>query len=352
MPHLSVTTIKYYTLPPNFAPSKAYTYMNSRDIAHLRMINQHIGGSTFTTPPQLVSWMGCIQAQDYGMAKWAVGCRLQQTTATMVEQDFNKGKILRTHVLRPTWHFVCPADIRWMLKLSAPRIRAFAKPYLKQLAIDNALLQESKKMIRKALSQHQKLTRPQLTEIFRKEKINTSESRMGHLLMDAELDALICSAGRVGKQFAYGLLDEQVPKSPPISDEEAIAELSRRYFLSRGPATIPDFAWWAGLTLTDARKGLEVNKQFLQSTSLNGNEYWFSREPLSNPSPTPTTCLLPAFVEYTVAYKYRDDVLNPEFAATCFYGLKPIAVHNTRVTATWQRTEKKNGLVIETTPFD
>lgn len=333
-------------LPAIFAP------MTSKDIAQLRLINQRLAGSTFTTPQQVVKWMGCIQAQDYGMAKWAIGCRLQQSTATAtaVEQDFNDGKFLRTHVLRPTWHFICPDDIRWMLKLSAPRIRAFARPYHQQLGIDAPLLRKSKKIFEKALGQHKKLTRPQLIEMLKKEKIDTNDTRVGHLLIDAELDALICSAGRIGRQFAYQLLDEQVPDSPTLSDEEAIAELSRIYFLSRGPATVQDFAWWAGLTLTDAKKGLDAHKQNLQSTILNELEYWFSGD-MPSPTSTPSAYLLPAFDEFTVAYKYRDDVLAPQFAASCFYGLKPILVHNGRVAGTWQRTEKKDGIHVETIPF-
>jgi len=331
--------------------------MTSKDIPQFRLVNQRLAGTAFTTPHQLVKWMGCIQAQDYTMAKWAVGCRLQQATDATVEKDFNEGKFLRTHVLRPTWHFVSPEDIRWMLKLSAPRIRAFARPYHRQLGIDDAILRKSKKIITKALSLHKKLTREQLTEMLRKEKIDTSDTRMGHLLIDAELDALICSAGRIGRQFAYGLLDEHAPQTPALSDEEAFAELSRIYFLSRGPATIQDFAWWAGLTLTDARKGLDIQKQHLRSASLNGNEYWFSPAPLPDTSPDPTpssnasTFLLPAFDEYAVAYKHRNDVLNPEFAAACNFGLKPILVHNSRVAGTWQRTEKNKGIHIETIPF-
>jgi len=326
--------------------------MNSREIAQLRLINQRLAGTEFTTPQQLVKWMGCIQAQDYGMAKWAVGCRLQHATALSVEQDFNDGKILRTHVLRPTWHFICPEDIRWMLKLTAPRIKAFARPYHRQLNIDDALLRKSKKVITTALDQHKKLTRPQLTEILKKEKIDTTDTRMGHLLIDAELDALICSAGRIGRQFAYGLLDEHAPGSHDLNEEEAIARLAGVYFFSKGPATVQDFAWWAGLTLTDARKGLDAHKQKLQSVTLNGLEYWFATTPTTvTPAAGASTYLLPAFDEFAVAYKHRDDVLDPQFAASCFSGLKPIVVHNDRVAGTWQSTKKGKKTSTEIMPF-
>jgi len=335
--------------------------MNSREIVQLRLVNQHLAktrsptpqqitGAEVATPQQVVKWMGCIQAQDYGMAKWAVGCRLPQTTAASVEQDFNEGKFLRTHVLRPTWHFICPDDIRWMLKLSAPRIRTFARPYHKQLGIDAALLRKSKKIITTALGRHKKLTRPQLTELLKKEKIDTTDTRVGHLLIDAELDALICSAGRVGQQFAYGLLDEQAPASPQLTEEEAIIRLAGIYFPSRGPATIQDFAWWAGLTLTDARKGLEAHKHNLHSTSLRGLEYWFTHPTAANP-PTTSTYLLPAFDEFTVAYKYREDILDPQYAAACFSGLNPVILHNHKLAATWRRTDKGKNILVETTPF-
>lgn len=323
--------------------------MTSADIARCRLVNQRLSGTEFTTPHQLVKWMGCIQAQDYGMARWAVGCRLRHSTAAAVEQDFNEGKILRTHVLRPTWHFICPEDIRWMLKLSASRIRAFARPYHQQLGIDAALLRKSKKVLVKALDQHKKLTRAQLTEILKKEKINISDTRVGHFLMDAELDALICSAGRMGKQFAYGLLDDQAPETVQVSDEEAVVRLAGIYFPSRGPATVQDFAWWAGLTVTDARKGLDAHKHTLQSEVINGWEYWFA-QPAAGPTGA-ATYLLPAFDEFTVAYKYRDDVLDPQFGPSSFYGLKPIVVHNGRVIGTWTRTEKKGEVEVETVAF-
>lgn len=318
--------------------------MNSRDIARLRLINQRLTASPAapTTPAGLVRWMGCIQAQDYAMAKWALGCRLPHSKDADMEKAFLEGQILRTHALRPTWHFVCPEDIRWLLPFNAPKVRALSRPYHRQLGIDAAILKKSKTLLTRALGEHGKLTRPQLAEVLRKGKIATNDARLAHLLMDAELDAIICSAGRIGKQFAYGLLDGP---GVVLSSEESIVELARRYFPSRGPATVQDFAWWGGLTLTEARKGLDAVKSELESV----NEYWFTT-PADTPNPG-RTYLLPAFDEYTVAYKNRDDVLDPAHAAACFYGLKPIVVHNTRVVGMWQRTLKKGKAIVETIPF-
>jgi len=341
---------------------RSFINMNSRDIARLRLINQHLAlagpagpGQMVTgpvsTPAELVKWMGCIQAQDYAMAKWALGCRLPHSTDTDIEKAFQEGHILRTHALRPTWHFVCPEDIRWLLQFNAPKVRALSRPYLRQLGIDAAILKKSKTLLTRALGEHGKLTRPQLAAILRKGKIATDDARLGHLLMDAELDAIICSAGRIGKQFAYELLDGQGvgshdgPVARVLGNDDAIVELARRYFPSRGPATVQDFAWWGGLTLTEARKGLDAVRAGLECV----NEYWFV--PPTDTARPGSTWLLPAFDEYTVAYKNRDDVLDPAHASACFYGLKPIIVHNTRVIGMWQRTLKKGKAIVETIPF-
>lgn len=325
--------------------------MNSKAVAYCRMTHQQITGTRFTRSADLVQWMGCVQAQDYAMAKWAIGCRLTKASHASVEQDFNEGRILRTHVLRPTWHFVCPTDIRWMLKLSALKIKAQSRPYHRQLGIDNSILRKSKKVIIHALGKHHRLTREELNQALHQQKINVTDSRLGHLLMDAELDALICSAGRIGKKFAYQLLDNAVPAVSPLSYEESLAELARRYFFSRGPATLHDFAWWAGLRLTAARKGLDMNRPHLQQTGVNGKLYWFSTTSPLPSSPGQTVCLLPAFDEYTVGYKKRDDVLAPDFSSQCSYGLKPVIIHNGQITGTWRRTERKEGMHIETKFF-
>ena len=325
--------------------------MTSRELALLRIANQQLAGTHFTQPANLVQWMTCMQAQDYGMAKWAIGCRLREMSDVSVEQDFCDGKILRTHVLRPTWHFVCPADIRWLLKFSAPRVKAMSRIYHQKLGIDYAILRQSKKIITKALSKHDRLTREELTSILHKEKINVSDSRVGHLLMDAELNALICSAGRTGNKFSYQLLDEAVPISDLPGYEESIAELAKRYFFSRGPASIHDFAWWSNLSLSEARKGLDMNKQHLQHVSVNGNDYWFSlKAPLQLPSGR-SAFLLPAFDEYMIAYRNRDDVLDPRFAGECNFGLAPVIVYNGQVAGTWRRRGKKDSIRIEFSHF-
>jgi len=142
--------------------------MTSRSIIECRLVNQQLTNSRFTTAAQLVDWMGCIQSQDFAASKWAIGNRIDNITEAQIDKEFNEGKILRTHILRPTWHLVSPDDIGWMLKLTAPRIRAFSKSYLSKLNLDKKVLNRSKNIIAKALRDGNQLSRQQLMVLLKK----------------------------------------------------------------------------------------------------------------------------------------------------------------------------------------
>lgn len=372
-----------------------------------RLDNQQVSGGGFMRPESLVAWMGCIQAQDFAGAKWAIGSRLQHGTDAAVQQAFNEGKILRTHILRPTWHFVAPADIHWMLALTAPRITAFCAGMHRQLELDQATFKKSNATLHKALAGGRQLTRKELLPLFRQAKIRTDELRLAHLLMQAELDGIICSGAMNGKQFTYALMEERAPGGKRLDPEEALGELALRYFKSRGPATLADFAWWSGLTVTDAKKGVEAHRSQFIREEVEEQNYWIhsaypplspgnrhtahphavpgSPPPVGEPSsphaagsspseatrssppttrsspasaaaPSPLPAagirILPAFDEYTVAYKDRDLVLAPKHAQRSGNGIfKPIILNEGRITGTWQRTMHKDHIAITTDLF-
>ncbi|PSL47982.1 winged helix DNA-binding protein [Chitinophaga niastensis] len=327
--------------------------MTSKDIAHQRLFHQQMVDSHFTDPSALVGWMGCIQAQDFAGAKWGIGNRIKGITDAAIEKDFNDGKILRTHILRPTWHFVTPADIGWMLQLTAPKIKAFNKRLHAKLEITDNDLKRSKKIITTALTNNKQLTRTALLVLLKKAKINTDDIRISFLIMDAELDGLICSGPRQGKQFTYALLEERAPVIKLIDTDAAIAELSKRYFLSRGPATLQDLAWWSGLSISDAKKGIELNKKQLAHMVVNGQAYWLAADTKFSSKQTPTTYLLPSYDEYAVAYKDRNDILRPEYIEETGYGIfKPTIVIDGQIAGTWKRTEQTQKVIIETKLFN
>lgn len=326
--------------------------MKSQDIAGNRLLHQQLNQHNIPSIGQLVEQMGCMQAQEYAAAKWAISCRIPGTSSAEVDNALETGALLRTHILRPTWHFVAPADIGWILQLTAPKIKAFNKPLHNKLNITDNDLKRSKKLFRKAITDQGPLTRQALTQILNKARINTDDIRMSFFLMDAELDGLICSGGRQGKQFTYDLLEHRAPDMKSLDSNTAIGELANRYFQSRGPATIHDFAWWSGLGITKAKQGLEMIRHRLSGTVVNGQAYWYPKS-TSIPKKQPDSLfLLPVYDEYAVAYKDRSDFLPASLTQKAGNGIfKPIIVINGQVAGTWKRYEQKQKLIIETQFF-
>src|SRR5258708_35956811 len=232
--------------------------LTNLDIAHRRLDHQNISEPELYKPYDVVNELGAVQAQDYLGALWALGLRIQNSTDAVIERAFAEGSILRTHVLRPTWHFVTPADIRWMLELTAPRVKGAIGFNCRRMSMDDAIFKRSRKALVAALRGGRQLTRDALRDAIQRAGIATDDVRLVLILMRAELDGVICSGARIGKQFTYALLDERVPRSQALTRDEALAELTRRYFTSRGPATGDDLVWWSGLTAADAQACLEL----------------------------------------------------------------------------------------------
>ena len=275
------------------------------DICRLRLANQHLIKQRLEKPSEVVRLLGAVQAQDYGLAKWGVAQRTLNATDAEVEKELSNGAILRTHVLRPTWHFVVAADIRWMLALTGPRVHRVLAHYDRKLEIDEAVLRRSSATITKALEGGNQLTRAELAMAMQRARIRTDGTqRLARLVMHAELDALICSGARRGNQHTYALLDERVPPTKVLERDAALVELVKRYFNTRGPATVDDFAWWSGLTKADAKSGLKDAESELEHEIVEGRQYWFPT-PARLKTRSPLARLLPNYDEYFIGLKDR-----------------------------------------------
>lgn len=322
--------------------------MKSQDIVALRLNNQQLLSHTFTKPAEVVRWLCAIQSQDYAGAKWALANRMKSPVESEIETAIDNGEILRTHVLRPTWHFVLPEDIRWMIELTEPRISANSAKYFRDLNLDKAVLRRSNKIIAKALQRGTHLTRRELAETLEKGGIATNDLRLTHIIFRAELDQLICSGARRGKQFTYALLDQRAPDARLLTRDEALAELSDRYFKSRGPATAMDFTWWSGLSSTDARRGIEIIKARLRSEVVAGQTYFFLTNSGTSAKKKSMVHLLPSYDEYTVAYKDRSLVIDPAFEERAGHGIfNPNVIVNGQVKGSWRRELMGNEVVMK-----
>ncbi len=330
--------------------------MNENDIIQHRLLNQNIAHNSFTTIHDLVSHLGAVQSQDYIGGTWAMGLRMPNITITDVERAIAERTIVRTWPMRGTLHFIASEDIRWMIKLLVPKIMGRASSRHKQLELDEATFTKSGKIFRKALQGGKRITRDGMYKILAENNISPAGQRGIHILQQLAHEELLCFGEKKGKQFTFTLLDEWLPKTKLITREESLAEIAKRYFTSHGPATVADFAWWTGLNLTDARKGLESVKSALLNETINKEAFWFAESNRFSQKAVEELCLLPVYDEYLVGYKNRDAVFDTSHLAKLgdrtnilFH---PTILINGQVAGTWTRLFKKDTAVFNLNTFN
>jgi hypothetical protein len=323
--------------------------MDKDYISRLRAFNQQIADTKFTTAKEIASWLGALQSQDYNMAKWALGIRLQNSTEVFINNEIDSGSILRTHLLRPTWHIVSSDDIYWMQKLTAPQIKSSLKYRDKQLGLTDAIFRKCNRIIEKTLRDRNHKTREELIQELINAKIKVDNNRASHIFLRAEIDGVICSGKQKGGKPTYAILEEWVPIKTRTYRDEDLKELALRYFTSRGPATIQDFSWWSGLSLSDSRLALELNKFNLICETIDKRTYWFV-DSSNVPEPiNKETYLLPAFDEFLISYRDRTpSLLSIDEKKTIsnngiFY---PAIMKGGQIIGTWKRNFKNNQILI------
>lgn len=329
--------------------------MTRAAIIQQRLQQQFISHYTHATPEALVSHMGAIQAQDFAGAKWSVALRIPGCTEADVDQAIAARKIIRTWPMRGTLHFVAAADIRWMLDLMAAKIITASAGRRRQLELDEQTLIQSGKLIEKALRDDRQLTRSELYELLEQHKISTGGQRGIHILSYLAHKGLICFATHTGKQPGFALLDEWAPSAQKPDRTTSLATIALRYFNSHGPATLRDFAWWTGLTLTDARNGLAMVAGQLQKMTLDGTDYYAAAGLDGDASPK-SVYLLPGFDEYMLGYTDRSLILDKIHAPKIVPGnngmFMPTIIVKGKVAGLWKRTIGRKEVSIDLMPFE
>lgn len=280
-----------------------------KEIPQIRLCAQQLNAPAFRDAAELVNYMGALQSQDLPMSKWAVGIRTIGCTEEAVNAALNEGSILRTHVLRPTWHLVAAQNIRWMLDLTAPAILRIAKSYNKLVGITDKELSKTLRLFERWFNEHNELSRIELADMLRQSKIELGENRLSHFLFHAELNALICSGTIHGNAQHYALLDKRVPTQKyKMTRDEGLGRLALLYFRSHGPATVPDFSWWSGLTGTESAKALAIVEKALSRHAVDETIYFFD-EVNRHDRHVSYVQLLPAFDELIIGYKDRSSII-------------------------------------------
>jgi len=323
------------------------------DIAWRRQVNQRLVGEPFVSVEAAIRGLCCVQAQDYYGASWALGLRTPGCTTQTIDRLMEQGAILRTHMMRPTWHFVLPEDIRWIQRLTASRVHAMNAGICRRVGVEKADRERATELISAALRGGRHMTRAEVASALEEGGISTGGMRTVYYLMHAELEQVICSGGRRGKEQTYALLDELAPAdSGPVERKEAIVSLADRYLQRHSPATAQDFAWWSGLTVSDARAGFDAMGNKYLRRAINGKEYLLAPE---DEARGPSQCavrLLPNFDESFVAYANRTAAVDPAIykdrnhANVAFLG--NVITIDGKVVGTWRRTVGRNEVQLQT----
>ncbi|MDF2649545.1 MAG: prevent-host-death protein [Paenibacillus sp.] len=329
--------------------------MANQDTAYRRMLNQRIMWENPIEPGEVIQRLGAMQAQDYGQALWGIGLRTQNKDAADVERAIADKRIVLTWAMRGTLHLVPAADVKWMLALLAPRIVAKQQRRLEQLGIDDELVAFCEVLLYDALTGHWRLSRPNLMKLLEEAGVETRNQRGYTLLWILAQKGLICHGPLEDKQQTFVLLDEWVQDHNRLSVEQSLVTLALRYFTGHGPATLHDFVWWTGLTVAEAKRGLEAAAPSLVSEKIDGVPYWMGMEQVGRAEREPFVCLLPGYDEYLLGYKDRGAVLEAERAPLLVQGsngvFAPMLVIDGQIEGIWKRTIKKKAIELSIQPF-
>ena len=323
-------------------------------ITSIRLVSQQLINPVFDNPKDLVAWMGAIQAQDYTMCKWAVGMRLKSATIHAVDEALRKGEILRTHVMRPTWHLVPAEDIRWMLKLSAQRIQSANKSYGKSLELSDEIFMKCNRLFEKILQGNKNMTKQEIALELDKEGVLSDPNRLNVFITHAETEGIICSGVDKGGKPTYALLEERVPPAKELTKDEALATLARRYFRSHSPASLRDFIWWSGLSVTEAKQAISLLGSELITDRYASHDLFVHESYALGAGKKNIVHFLPSYDEYLISYKERTTVMDLEHHPKAFtnYGIfYPVILHNGKVIGNWNKTARKDGFAFKTSFF-
>jgi hypothetical protein len=249
--------------------------MRDLDIARWRLRSQHLVSPYAVSAREAIGSLLAVQAENPSQAAWAVASRTKNPDQAELAALLDNGAVLRTHVLRPTWHFLRAEDLGWLLELTGPRVRRVTGQQLRTThGLSDRAVGTAAAAIAEALANRGQLTRAQLADELRERGIQGNGQMLMILLAHVELDGLICSGTIANGEHTYALMGERVPAPRRLARAEALAELALRYFTGHGPATERDLAYWATLSLTDVRAGLQQVRDRLDSFSHGGRTFW------------------------------------------------------------------------------
>jgi hypothetical protein len=325
------------------------------EIGLRRLASQHLASGRHEHPAEVVRWLGAVQAQDYNQSLWAIGSRLRKGTVDDIERAITERSLVRTWLMRGTIHYAPPEDVRWLLALVGPRLRAAEERRREQIGLPEADVARSAELLAAALAGDRRLSRPEVMELLEGEGIATGGGHGYHILWRLAQDGLICIGPMSQKQQTFVLLDDWAPpqQARDLSRDASLAALARCFATSRGPVTVADLARWAGITVAAARRGFAA-ADGLAGEAIDGTEHWVAAD-AERPPVHRRAYLLAGFDEFMLGYRDRDAILDPEHAGKVAPGangiFRPMIVDRGRIVGTWSRALRAGSLTLTLQPF-
>lgn len=329
--------------------------MNRTELLNIRLYNHLLLTHEIKEPHEIVSWMGAMQSQALDMAKWAIGTRLENKNVMDINGALSTGKIIRTHILRPTWHFVSAEDIHWMFDLSSPRLRPIYRSYAKASGTDESLIYRAVPMVEKILIGGKHLTKQEIGTELVEHDLHLDDRTLQLTISYAETEGILVNGRQKGNKQTFTLLEEWIPRQKTIDKEEALECLARKFFTSHGPATIHDFIWWSGLTTTQCRMVFEMIRADFICETINGRDFWMKNDTKTPPADENYALLLPPFDEFVVSYKNRTEIIEDNHYGKVMTKngiFSPTIILNGEIIGSWKKVAQKKSPRIELSFFE
>ena len=280
----------------------------------IRLLNQQLIAPQFSTPTEVVRYMGAMQAQEYRMMRWAVAMRTRKPSHKAFKQAFDEGQIIRMHLMRGTWQLVCAEDYRSMIDLFAPKAIAVTKGWMSSnmISIPDDELMRVRDILVQTVAYKRSVTKEDFALSLAERNLQMDDHRLSYHIRMAELSGILCSGDLLPMKATYALAADKVKSSVKMERDEALAHFTRKYFQSRQPATLEDFVWWSGLNLSDCRKGIALLDDYIHVERYRGREFYLTDDCRTRGFKKGKFLLIPPYDEYLISYKSRDIVLPSE----------------------------------------
>ena len=280
----------------------------------IRLLNQQLISPQFSTPTEVVRYMGAIQAQEYRMMRWAVAMRTRKPSIKAFKKAFDEGNIIRLHLMRGTWQLVCAEDYWSMIDLFAPKAIAVTKGWMSsnKIAIPDEELMRVREILVRTADDKRSVTKEDFVQALADRALQMDDHRLSYHIRMAEMAGILCSGDLQPMKATYALTANKVKSTVKMNKDEALFYFTKKYFQSRQPATLEDFVWWSGLNISDCRKGIALLGNSIHIERWKGREFYLTEECRIRGFRKGKFLLIPPYDEYLISYKSRDIVLPPE----------------------------------------